>query len=280
MNAGDDPRTTLARDGLAARWLEGQSPAAAYRDTEACTLAAGSAAIRQAPHPDSEQVDQLLFGETFAVLRREAGWALGQAARDGYVGWVEAAVLHPGAARPTHRVRAVRSWAFAGPHFKTRALFALPLNALLAVEAVEAGFARAAGAGWVFAGHLDPIGVFETDPAAVAERFVGVPYLWGARDGIGLDCSGLVQQALTACGLACPRDSDQQASLGRPVQRDDLRRSDLVCWRGHIGMMLDGERLAHASSLDMAVTIEALEAAIERKRALGGGEPTGFRRVV
>src|SRR5690606_30742915 len=99
---------------------------------------------------------------------------------------------------------------------------------------------------WVAAGHVAPLGTFETDPAAVAERFVGAPYLWGGRCSIGLDCSGLVQQALYACGRACRRDSDQQAAMGETVERGDLRRGDLVFWRGHVAMMLDESRLIHA----------------------------------
>ena len=66
--------------------------------------------------------------------------------------------------------------------------------------------------------HLAPIDRNEKDFVAVAERFVGVPYLWGGKTALGLDCSGLVQIALTACGVPCPRDSDmQEAALGTPV---------------------------------------------------------------
>ena len=99
------------------------------------------------------------------------------------------------------------------------------------------------------------------------------------RDGAGLDCSGLVQQALHAAGLHCPRDADQQAALGVAVERDRLERGDLVCWRGHIGMMLDAERLIHANAHHMAVAIEPLETAIARIAGTSTGQPTAFRRL-
>ena len=113
----------------------------------------------------------------------------------------------------------------------------------------------------------------------MAERFLGAPYLWGGRESLGLDCSGLVQAALFACGLACPRDTDQQAGLGREIGRKDLHRGDLVFWNGHVAIGLDAERVVHANGYHMAVAIEPLEAAITRIAAPGGGMPTTYRRI-
>ena len=128
-------------------------------------------------------------------------------------------------------------------------------------------------------GHLAPIGAGFVEPTATAERFLGTPYLWGGRDSVGIDCSGLVQQALYAGGLACPRDSDLQARLGDPAKPETLARGDLVFWRGHVGMMLDEARLIHANAWHMAVAIEPLAEALERIARRGGGDPTAFRRV-
>ena len=133
----------------------------------------------------------------------------------------------------------MRTYAFAEPSIKSAALGPFSLNALVVVRAEEGKFSRAAGGGFFWTQHLAPIGVFERDAAAVAERFLGAPYLWGGRTSVGLDCSGLVQQSLYACGRSCPRDADQQAALGREIGRAELARGDLVCWRGHIGLMLD-----------------------------------------
>jgi cell wall-associated NlpC family hydrolase len=127
--------------------------------------------------------------------------------------------------------------------------------------------------------HLAPIGVFETDWAGVAERFLGAPYLWGGRESLGLDCSGLVQQALNACGLACPRDADQQAGLGHEIDRSAFARGDLVFWKGHVAIGLDETRIVHANGFHMAVAIEPLETALSRIEAAGVGRPTALRRL-
>lgn len=274
-----DPRTTLARADLAADWLEGLVPAARYASTQPLVCAAPAVAIRAQPLAAAEQQDQLLFGERFEALEVEEGWAWGQARRSGYVGHVRADALSPAGPAPTHWVSVPRTYAFAEPSIKAQAQGPYSLNSLVAVEAREGRFAKASGGGWFVAEHLSPVGVVREDPAAVAERLTGAAYLWGGRESCGLDCSGLVQQALFACGLACPRDTDQQAGLGRAIGEADLRRADLVFWRGHVAMMLDETRVIHANAHHMAVAAEPLAEARARIKATGGGEPTAFRRV-
>jgi cell wall-associated NlpC family hydrolase len=274
-----DPRVTLVRPDLAARALEGIAPAGRYADPQATVAHIPAAAVRRAPDPAAEQVDQLLFGETFDVLEEADGFAWGQARRDGYVGFVEAVSLAPPESRPSHRVAAIRTYAFAEPSIKSRALGPYSINALVVAEAEEGRFLKAAGSGWFVADHLAPVGVFEHDPVAVAERFLGAPYLWGGRESLGLDCSGLIQQALFACGRSCPRDTDQQQGLGREIGEVDLARGDLVFWKGHVAIMLDREHILHANAHHMAVAIEPLAEARARYLAAGVGEPTAFRRI-
>ena len=273
-----DPRVTPLRDGIAARALEGVLPAEVYLDPKPLRCAVPAAAVRRSADAASEQMDQLLFGEVFDVIEEEGGFLWGQAHRDGYVGFVEAAALAPLGPTPTHWISAIRTYAFAEPTIKSKASGPYSLNALVTVEAVEGRLARVAGAGWMAMEHLSPIGVFARDPAAVAERYLGAPYLWGGRESLGLDCSGLVQQAMFACGLACPRDADMQQALGQEIGRQAFGRGDLVFWKGHVAIGLDASRILHANAHHMAVAIEPLDAALERIKAAGSGEPTAFRR--
>lgn len=274
-----DPRITLWRDGVAARSLEGVIEAEVYLDPKAMSCTAAATAIRAAPDAAAEQMDQLLFGERFEVIEEEGAWLFGQAARDGYVGFVEAAALGPAVALPTHRVSAIRTYAFAEASIKSRAIGPYSINSLVKVEAVDGKLARVTGSGWMTAAHLEPIGLFEDDWAAVAARFVGAPYLWGGRESLGLDCSGLIQQALFACGLACPRDTDQQQALGAPIEAADFGRGDLVFWKGHVAMGLGDGNIVHANGHHMATVIEPLAEAIARIDAAGSGQPTAWRRV-
>ena len=270
-----DPRLTLVRDGIAARWLEGIVPAERYVDTTVQQVQTPSAALRRAPLPGAEQLDQLLFGELFEVLDEARGWAFGQAQRDGYVGYLETAALTETSTKPTHTVRALRTYAFEEPSIKAPPTGLYSMNALIMAEGQEGRFVRTSG-GWFVAEHLTSVGKVEQDYVAVAERFVGAPYFWGGRESLGLDCSGLVQQAFYACGRTCPRDSDQQVSLGQAVET--LQRGDLVFWRGHVAIMTSPTDIIHANGFHMAVAVEPLAVAVERISASGGGAPIAFRR--
>lgn len=273
-----DPRTTLIRDGRASTALEGVVAAASYIEPKTKRLAVPAAAIRRSPDAGAEQMDQLLFGEAFDVLEEEGGWAFGQARRDGYVGFVEAAALDAAEAEITHQVSALRTYAFSKPDIKSAPVGLYSMNSLVAVEARDGRFAKGVGTGWFVEAHLAPIGFGETDHAAVAERFLGAPYQWGGRESLGLDCSGLVQQALYACARGCPRDSDQQQALGHAIERADLQRGDLIFWRGHVAILTDARSIVHANAHHMMVAREGLDEAITRIRDAGAGEPTGYRR--
>jgi len=274
-----DARVILARPTLAASRLEGLVRAERFVQTHPGQTMVPNAAIRAAPATSAEQVNQLLFGEMFDALDESNGFVWGQARRDGYVGWVGKDALATSISEPTHWVRVPRTVVFTAPSIKARVWGFLGLNALVSVAESAESLARVVAAGWVPAAHLAPIGRGWLEPAAAAAGFLGAPYVWGGRDSLGLDCSGLVQQALLAAGLACPRDADQQSLLGVPVATSDLARGDLVFWKGHVGMMLDAQTLLHANAHHMAVAIEPLREAVDRIAAKGAGEVTACRRI-
>jgi cell wall-associated NlpC family hydrolase len=276
-----DTRTTLARQDLAEQALEGQVRADRFRPVEAWQCAAPAAAVRKSPEASAEQLDQLVFGEAFDALDRKGGWLWGRARRDGHVGWVEAQGLVQPVLAPTHRVSAIRTYAYSEPDIRSNPAALLTLNALVTVEARAGRFAKVERSGWIVERHISALDEFERDPVAVAERYLGAPYQWGGRESLGLDCSGLVQQALYACGRACPRDADMQAKeAGEAIDRaQGLRRGDLVFWDGHVAVMIDEARVIHANSHHMAVVVESLAEAEVRNREAGVGEPTAYRRL-
>ena len=274
-----DARVTLARPDLADQRLEGLVAAERYAPSRAMVCAVPAAAIRAGAARDAEQWDQLLFGEVFRVLEEKDGFAWGQAARDGYVGFVETSSLTPRAPSPTHTVGAIRTYAFSKPDIKSRPEGLYSLNSLVMIEARDGRFAKVLGTGWFVEAHLTPIGRGEKDYVSVAERFLGAPYQWGGRESLGLDCSGLVQQALYACQRACPRDTDMQRAFFPEIAETDRRRGDLVFWKGHVAILLDPDTILHANAHHMATAIEPLSEAITRIEAAGVGAPLGYRRV-
>jgi len=273
-----DPRLTLARPDLASGDLEGRLDARRFARPRRMQVAVPAAAIRREPQPDAEQLDQVLLGERFDVLEIRDGYAWGQAARDGYVGHLAFGALAPEGAPPTHWVRVPLTYGFEAPTIKSRPTGPISLNSLVTVTAREGRLVQCDAGFWLPESHLSPLGDVAGDPAEIAEAHLGAAYLWGGREGCGIDCSGLILQSLLACGRACPRDSDLQQALGAPVAAGDLKRGDLVFWKGHVAILVDGARIIHANAHHMAVAREPLKEAIERIRSSGGGDPTAYRR--
>lgn len=278
-----DPRVTLARPDLAAASLEGVVEAERFVAPASHQVAAVITHVRAKPRIDAPMLTQVRLGEIFHVLDVRHGWAWGQGALDGYVGYVEAAALSSDVLEPDRKVAVLRSLVFAKPDLKSHVVNHLTLGARATVQAEEGRFVRVARAGWVIASHLSGLDAIERDWPGVAERFLGAPYYWGGKGSLGLDCSGLVQVALEAAGIAAPRDTDQQeAALGAPVETDpdlpNLARGDLVFWKGHVGIMLDAARLLHASGHHGAVVIEPAVEAVARIHE-SAGPVTSVRRL-
>jgi cell wall-associated NlpC family hydrolase len=276
-----DPRLTPARADLAAKHLYGQVEAARFVEGVAREVIDAQAPVRREPSPDAPLDTEALKGERVTVYEENGeGWCWGQI-EDGYVGWLPATALSFPGPPPTHRVAALRTLVFPGPSIKVPPLEALSLGCRLAVLRAEDTLAVTASGGYVPVRHLVEIGAHEPDYVAVAEKFVGVPYLWGGKTSLGLDCSALVQVALTAAGIACPRDSDmQERALGTSIETDatKLRRGDLVFWKGHVAIVRDATTFVHANAFHMAVAIEPIAQALARIAA-GGSAVRSVKRL-
>ncbi|MEX2519947.1 MAG: NlpC/P60 family protein [Paracoccaceae bacterium] len=279
-----DTRVTPVRPDLAALHLRGVIEAETYASGQPMRCAAPVAPISAAPDGESEQVSQLLFGEDFTAYEVEGGWAWGQCALDGYVGYVPLADLMPEpATKPSHRVNALQALIYSAPDLKSRPIGAVPFGARLTRRGTEEtrGFIALDPGGFVYKSALKHVDSVEQLWISTALRFLGAPYLWGGRSAAGFDCSGLIQTALRAAGVECPRDSDMQlAALGREVSPKMLKRGDLVFWSGHVGIMTSTNMFLHANAHHMAVAEEPFETARSRIAGSEYGEIIGARRLL
>jgi cell wall-associated NlpC family hydrolase len=277
-----DKRINAYRDDLAAESLRAKVDVPNYTKGEMRQVVATAAPLRHAPRFDAVLKTQVLHGESVVVYDENEGWAWAQADRDAYVGYIPSDALKNEITTPTHRVNALCTHIYPAPDIKVPPLDLLSMNAHLSVAEEMGSFSKLTDGRFALASHLVPVANVAKDFVSVAQKFLGIPYLWGGRTSSGLDCSALIQLSLQSAGIACPRDADmQEAALGTalpdPHDQSAYARGDLIFWSGHVGVMLDETRLLHANAHHMATAIEPVGQAIARI-ADTEGQVTSVRR--
>jgi cell wall-associated NlpC family hydrolase len=267
-----DPRITPARSDLAAEHLRGHVTAQRFAKARMMQLCTASTALRAAPEDAASLHTELLYGEIFSIYEESGDWVWGQAMGDAYVGYARREAFKDPGPDATHRVCALCTPLLPEPNIKRPASLIAPMGACIAIAGREGRFLRTHDGLYVFAGHVSAYETPAEDWVAVAEAFLGVPYVWGGKRSVGIDCSGLMQIALAMGGIMAPRDTDMmEQALGSAIAPDpaQLRRGDLLFWKGHVGVMCNADELLHANAFHMAVTRELLRDALARIGADG-----------
>lgn len=268
-----DRRLNAIRPDLADARLRDKVESGRYAEAVPGQISTGSAPLRLNPQSISPLDTELLFGEIVDVFERREGWAWIQARTDGYVGYAPEGPVSPIIHQPTHYVAALRTYIYPDADLKTPPLHLVSMNAMLSTSGeTRNGFLALADEGWVHQNHAAELGDYESDHCNVALQFRGAPYLWGGRSSLGLDCSALLQMSLMRCGVNIPRDSDMQeaalnAEMALAPDFSNLRRGDLIYWKGHCGIWIDEARFIHANATDMAVAVQPLGDILEHVNA-------------
>nr|WP_276562501.1 NlpC/P60 family protein [Hoeflea prorocentri] len=281
-----DPRLNLFRPDLADIRLKDTLLADRYVAGKRHWVTTPVLDLKLEPDDASGIGTQALLGEDLDLFEERNGWCWVQLKEDGYVGYVRADGIAKIGLEATHRVSVPRTFVYSEADLRSPVVNACSMGSRLALtgETTTRGarYLDLAGGGAVVARHVELLAHHVSDYVDVAGQFVQTPYLWGGRSGFGIDCSGLVQLSMAACGRDVLRDTDmQERSIGQPVackdDYSDLLRGDLVFWKGHVAIVESSNDVLHASGHAMQVVREPLSDAIERIRPLYG-LPTGVRR--
>jgi cell wall-associated NlpC family hydrolase len=280
-----DRRLHAFRPDLAEAGLEGEVQALRFVAGTPARVAVPVIGLRPQPDLASGIDTELLFGEDVTVFERADGWCWVKAASDGYVGYLPEEALSEIQAEPTHIVTVQRTFVYPEPELRKpyKGILSMGSRVRIVSEAEARGnhYVVLEDGTAIFSKHVQPISAgIGGDYVDIAARFIETPYLWGGRSGLGIDCSGLIQLAMQMTGRTAPRDTDMQAAgLGDVIDRAELRRGDLVFWKGHVAIVEDPQTILHANGHTMTVARENFEAAVKRIGWLYE-QPTGYRRPI
>lgn len=277
-----DRRLNIFRPDLADEKLQGKVTAERFVKGSPAQITVPVIGLRPKPDLTAGIDTELLLGETLQVFERSNGWAWVQADADGYAGYLPETAFGETVVA-THRISAPRTFLYPQAELRKPPLAALSMGSLVRFVGEEetrgTRYLMTEKGEGVIAAHCQSVEEAQAgDYVSIALRFLETPYLWGGRSGFGIDCSGLVQLSMAMTGKSVLRDTDMQVkSVGSEIERADLRRGDLVFWKGHVGIMEDEKTLLHANGHTMNVARENLDEAIKRIGWLYE-LPTAFRR--
>lgn len=224
------------------------------------------------PYENSSLETECLFGESVEIIDQHSGWYYCKALIDNYYGWIKKNSLGY-LEEATHRIILNRSFVFENRDPKSFCINYLPIGSKLTVRDMDNDWATIelpsiykTSLGYVPSKHIVTLKSRVKDWVKVAEQFLGIPYRWGGRDSLGIDCSALVQLSYEAYGYNIPRNTTDQIKLNKKLIRNliSLDRGCVVYWKGHVAVMIDKFNCIHANAYHMKTIIEPLEDIIKR----------------
>jgi len=225
--------------------------------------------------PSGARDRQLLAGADITVLGEDDRHAYVRATQDGYIGFVPARSVG-GPATATHMVSLPAAHAYRRASIKSDETAALSFGARLTARRDSQDFIETE-MGHVPKAQLTTLPAAPGDAITTARLFLGSPYLWGGNTRAGIDCSGLIQIALTTAGQPCPGDSDlQEATFDDATP--PYRRGDLLFWKGHVALVTSPKTIIHANAYHMTVVEEDIAPALTRIAQSGGGGISSHKR--
>ena len=155
----------------------------------------------------SEVISQMLYGESFSLIKKTNKWFKIRIKEDGYVGFIPKIILNP-YVKPSHKVHKLKARIYAFPNKKNK-IGDLPFGSKLKVYKKSLKFVKLYK-GWIEKKNIKPLNFREKDLFHRAKYFKNIPYKWGGKTYKGIDCSALIQVLLNFNNKFCPRDTKDQ----------------------------------------------------------------------
>jgi len=226
----------------------------------------------------SSVVTQLLYGDTFKKLEQEGSWLRIKNDSDNYKGYIKNKKFNLNH-KNTHKVYILHANLYSKPNEKSKIKKKLSFGSKVKITQQRGkflGFDKF----WIKKNSLKKINFKTKNYFKDINKFINVKYKWGGKHFAGIDCSGLIQLFLNFNNKFCPRDTkDQIKYFKKKIKLYNIKKNDLIFWKGHVAIVLSKNKLIHAYGPLKKVVIMPIKKTIDRIYRTANLKVTGIRRI-
>ena len=215
---------------------------------------------------ESKISTQLLYGEKFKILSKNNKSIKIKILFDNYIGYIKNQ-KYKNSFKPTHKIFKLKTKIFKKPFnkkiFATKYFLSFASKILLIKE--YKGFIEYEKNKWIKKKDIKKIDHKEKDYLKILKLFLKTKYLWGGKTCKGIDCSAILQLLYYYNNKFYPRDTKDQLRYSKNnTKKKKFKKGDIIFWKGHVAICIDGKNLIHAYGPEKKVIIMPINKTLKR----------------
>ena len=232
--------------------------------------------LHKKPSAASEIVTQMIYGDSFSISKKKRKWLKIKIKEDNYKGYIKNKKFQ-NFRKPTHKIAVLKAKIYKFPN-KIKKIDELTFGSKIRVTDNKAKFLKFSK-GWIGKKNVKPISYKEKNPFRKISIFKNIKYKWGGKSFKGIDCSALVQVFFNFNKKYCPRDAkDQVKYFKKNIKLKNVKKDDLIFWKGHVAIVLSNKKLIHAYGPMKKTVIMGINQTIKRIKQTANLEVIGIKR--
>ena len=221
---------------------------------------------------------QLLYGDNFKVDKKLKSFSKIKIKKDGYKGFIKNRNFSD-PLKSNFKVSILKARLYNKPNLNNKLKKFLPYDSRIRVFKRYGKFSKF-DKYWIKSSDIIKINKKNKNVFKDIKIFKNTRYLWGGKSYKGIDCSALVQLCFNQNNRFCPRDSkDQERYFGKKINIKNIKKNDVIFWRGHVAVALSKNKLIHAYGPLKKVVVMDIKETINRIKRTADLEVTSVRRI-
>ena len=220
--------------------------------------------IYKKPSLKSEVTSQMIYGDSFSILKKTKHWVKIKTREDNYTGHIQNK-NYLEYIKPTHKISILKAKIYKFPNLRAK-ISELSFNSKIKVLENKNKFLKFSE-GWISKSQVKTINFKEKNPFKRIKIFKNIKYKWGGKSYKGIDCSALIQIFMNFNNKYCPRDTKDQINyFKKNVKFSNIKKNNIIFWKGHVALAISKKQIIHAYGPLKKTVIMDLQYAINRIR--------------